>query len=370
MKQRYSLPLGAILALILLLVLNQFALPWLMRDYLNDRLASMGEYHGQIADVDLAWWRGAYRVNGLSIVKVGGKVPVPLLEAPGIDLAVSWHALWYDHAVVARATFEVPELNFVDGGANKEESQTGAGTDWRGQLNKLLPITVNEVRVVNGRIAFHNFKSRPRVDIETTKVNASLYNLTNVTDSKGERVARLDGKALVLGNAPLEVQATFDPFKDFEDFELRLRAREIDLPKLNDFSRAYGRFDFKAGTGDLVVEARADNGQLSGYVKPLLHNVDVFDWQQDVENTDKGFLRSLWEALVGGGETVLKNQQRNQFATRVELHGNIHRQDISALQAFLAILRNAFIEAFTARFELTRHSRMTNGHGDCANTDE
>ncbi len=356
MKRRFSLTLGAIVILLLLVVVH-LALPVLIRNYLNDRLASMGEYHGQIADVDLAWWRGAYRINGLSIVKVGGKVPVPFLEAPGIDLAVSWHSLWYDHAVVAKVVFEAPELNFVDGGADKEESQTGAGTDWRDQLDKLLPITLDEVRVVNGRISFRNFKSRPKVDIQTTEVNASVYNLTNVADSKGERVARLDGTAKVLGNAPLEVEATFDPFKDFDDFELRLRARKIDLPKLNDFARAYGKFDFKAGTGDLVIEARADNGQLSGYVKPLLHNVDVFDWEQDVENSEKGFFRSLWEALVGGGETVLKNQQRDQFATRVELRGNIHRKDVSAAQAFLGILRNAFIEAFTARFELAPPKR-------------
>ncbi|WP_431483964.1 DUF748 domain-containing protein [Pseudomonas solani] len=351
MKRRYSLPLRALLTLILLLVVAHFALPWLIRDYLNGKLADMGEYRGHIADVDLAWWRGAYRINGLSIVKADGAIPVPLLDAPGIDLAVSWHSLWYDHSVVARVIFEAPEVNFVDGGKNRQDSQTGAGTDWRDQLNKLLPITLDEVRVVNGRIAFHNFSSTPKVDIDASEVNASLYNLTNVADDSGERVARFEGRAQLLGHAPLEVEARFDPFKNFEDFELRLRARDVDLPRLNDFSRAYGRFDFKAGSGDLVIEARADNAQLSGYIKPLLRNVDVFDWEQDVENDDKGFLRSLWEALVGGGETVLKNQQRDQFATRVELSGNVHRQDISAFQAFLSILRNAFIEAFTTRFE-------------------
>ena len=161
----------------------------------------------------------------------------------------------------------------------------------------------------------------------------------------------MDSMDLVLSWAPLETQAQFDPFKNFEDFELLLRARGIELPRLNDFSRTYGRFDFKAGSGDLVVEARADDGQLSGYVKPLLHGVEVFDWQQDVENEDKGMLRSLWEALVGGGETLLKNQPRDQFATRVELSGSVHRQEVSAFEAFLAILRNAFIEAFRPNFE-------------------
>ncbi|KJZ35132.1 hypothetical protein VC35_27625 [Pseudomonas fluorescens] len=77
----------------------------------------------------------------------------------------------------------------------------------------------------------------------------------------------------------------------------------------------------------------------------------MFNWQQDVENKDKGLFRSIWEALVGSTETVLKNQGKNQFATRVELKGNVHQQDVSAFQAFLQILRNGFIPAFTARCE-------------------
>jgi hypothetical protein len=49
--------------------------------------------------------------------------------------------------------FIKPEVNFVDGGANKKNSQTGEGTDWRAQLGKLLPITLNEVRIMTARSA-------------------------------------------------------------------------------------------------------------------------------------------------------------------------------------------------------------------------
>jgi hypothetical protein len=38
-----------------LLVALHIALPYLVRDYLNDKLADMGEYRGQITDVDLAF---------------------------------------------------------------------------------------------------------------------------------------------------------------------------------------------------------------------------------------------------------------------------------------------------------------------------
>ncbi|WP_434705322.1 DUF748 domain-containing protein [Pseudomonas sp. Z1-12] len=351
MKRRYRWPLWVFATLVAVLVALHFALPYLVRDYLNDKLADMGDYRGQITDVDLALWRGAYRINGLEIVKVDGKVPVPFVNAPLVDLSVSWHSLWYDHAVVSEVEFTRPEVNFVDGGANRQNSQTGQGTNWREQLSKLLPITFNEVRIREGKVTFRNFNSKPPVNLRATDVNASFYNLTNVVDTEGKRDARFEGKALVAEHAPLEMQATFDPLSDFEDFDFRLRARNIELKRLNDFAAAYGKFDFNAGHGDLVIEAEADNARLSGYIKPLLRDVDVFDWQQDVENQNKNIFRSVWEALVGTGETALKNQRKNQFATRVELSGNVHQQDISAFEAFLQILRNGFVQAFNARYE-------------------
>ncbi|WP_312153710.1 DUF748 domain-containing protein [Pseudomonas sp.] len=350
MKARYRWPLVGLASLVVLLVALHLALPYLVRDYLNDKLADMGEYRGQITDVDLAWWRGAYQINGLKIVKTTGKVPVPFLDAPLIDLSVSWHSLWYDRAVVAEVVFVRPELNFVDGG-NKQTSQTGRGTDWRQQLEKLLPIPLNEVRIDNGTLTFRNFNSKPPVELKATRLQASVRNLTNVRDDKGRRDASFEGSALLLGDAKVESRATFDPFSDFDDFEFRLRATGIQLRRLNDFASAYGKFDFNAGHGDVVIEAQAEKGRLNGYIKPLLRDVDVFNWQQDVENKDKGFFRSIWEALVGASETVLKNQPKNQFATRVELSGSVHQQDISGFEAFLQILRNGFVQAFNARYE-------------------
>lgn len=350
MKRRYRWPLAGLAGLVLLLLALHLSLPWLVRDYLNGKLADMGDYRGHVTDVDLAWWRGAYKINGLTIVKTSGKVPVPLLEAPLIDLSVSWHSLWYDHAVVAEVTFLRPELNFVDGG-NKQASQTGQGTNWRQQLEKLLPITLNEVLIQDGTLTFRNFNSKPPVDLKATQLNASLHNLTNVVDKEGRRDASFEGKALLLGDAAVESNATFDPLSNFEDFEFRLRATDIQLRRLNDFASAYGKFDFNAGHGDVVIEAKAVKGRLTGYIKPLLRDVEVFNWQQDVENKNKGFFRSIWEALVGASETVLKNQQKNQFATRVELSGSVHKSDISAFEAFLQILRNGFIQAFNARYE-------------------
>ncbi|SDH42038.1 protein of unknown function [Pseudomonas flavescens] len=350
MKRRYSLPLWICLGLLALVLLAHLALPYVVRDYLNGKLADMGDYRGHVEDVDLALWRGGYRINGLRIVKAERDVPVPFVAVPRIHISVSWNALWREQAVVAEVVFDGPEVNFVDS-ENRADAQTGEGVDWREQLNKLLPITLNEVRINDGTLGFYNFNASPPVKLQANAIHASLYNLTNVADEQGDRVARFEGKAQLLDHAPLEASAVFDPFHNFQDFEFRVRATGIELPRLNDLANAYGKFDFKSGNGDLVVEAFAEDSQLSGYIKPLLRNVEVFDWQQDVENQNKGFFRAIWEALVGGGEKVLKNQRQDQIATRVELRGSTRQQDISAFQAFIGILRNGFIQAFNSGFE-------------------
>lgn len=350
MKKRYRLPLWILLSLALLLLIVHLALPYLVLNYLNDKLADMGEYKGHVEDVDLAWWRGAYRADGLVIEKKNEQVQAPLFTAPSIDIGVSWRALWYDRALVGEVILELPQLNFVDG-EEADDSQTGEGVDWRERLEELTPFTLNELRVVDGQLSFRNFESDPQVHVYASAINASLYNLTNTKDREQGRVATFEGTASFLNHAPMEATARFDPYSNWENFELDLRVTGVDLTKLNDFSNAYGSFDFAAGTGDLVVEVEANDSQLDGYIKPLLHNVDVFNFEQDVENEDEGFFRGIWEAVVGGGQEVLQNQRKEQFATRIELSGSTKNTDVSPFQAFVAILRNAFIEAFSARFE-------------------
>ena len=140
-----------------------------------------------------------------------------------------------------------------------------------------------------------------------------------------------------------------DRLADMGDY--RGHIEDVDLTRINDFASAYGKFDFRAGEGDLTLELTVRERQLDGYIKPLLRHVDVFDLDQDIRNEDKGFFRGLWEAIVHGGQEVLQNQRKDQFATRIELSGSLDNTEASAFRAVLAILRNAFVEAFTPRFE-------------------
>ncbi|WP_421684656.1 DUF748 domain-containing protein [Stutzerimonas urumqiensis] len=350
MRKSARITLVVLLIIAVLLVALRIALPGLVRDFLNEKMADMGSYSGHVDDVDIMLWRGAYQLNGLSIEKTTDAAEVPLLEVPEVDIAVSWSSLFGQGALVAQLTLHDPEMNFVDG--EGEKNQTGEGVDWRDKLREMLPIRLETVKVINGEVHFRNFTSEPPVDVYATKIDLTAHGLSNAkVNEEGKPEGRLNGKAMFLAHAPLDVHAEFDPLVSMDDFHLKLRITGIELTRLNDFARAYGNFDFKSGTGDLVVELDIVDSQLDGYIKPLLHNAEVFDWQQDVEQQDKGFWRNVWEGVVGAAESVLQNQPKDQVATRVELNGSLKDPEVSPFQMFVAILRNAFIEAFQPRFE-------------------
>lgn len=346
-KHRFSL---CILALIVVLCLVHLLLPQMLLSYLNNKLKDMGDYRGHIEDIDLSWWRGAYRIDSMLIEKKNQQVRVPLFVSESIEIGVSWRTLWRKRVLVAEVMLDQPQLSFVDG-KDENDTQTGDGINWRDRVQGLIPFRLNEIRVVNGRLAFHSFATDPEVHLYASDVQASLYNLTNSSKAESGRVASFEGTARLFGQSSIEATARFDPYTEWEDFELRLRVSDVDLTKLNDFSSAYANFDFAKGSGDLVMEVEANDSQLDGYIKPLLRNVEVFNFRQDIEAEDKGFFRGIWEALAGGGKEVLKNQSKDQFATRIAISGSTRDTDISAFQAFIEILRNAFVEAFTPRFE-------------------
>jgi hypothetical protein len=348
-RRTRNILLSSLAAVIVALIGLRIALPSIVRHELNKHMDRMGDYHGHVADVYISLWRGAYGLDDLKIVKVSGKVPVPLLRTPHMDIHVSWHALVHG-AIRASIEFERPVLNFVDGnsGAN---TQAGGGVDWRAQLQQLVPIRLDEVKVDDGTITFRNFVSKPRVDIKAIHVNAVVTNLTNADRSGGRRVADMHATAQVLGEAPLETSASFDPLGKFLDFTFKLRILHIDLTKLNDLMRAYAKLDFESGKGDFVMELDARDGQLNGYAKPLFHDMKIFSWKQDVKEEHENPFEVAWQAVAQVVTSIFTNHKEDQFATRVPISGRIDDKKFGTWRAIVNVLHNAFVKAYTPQLE-------------------
>src|SRR5438093_462450 len=102
-------------ALLILLVAARMALPGYLRGYVNRTIDQNPLYEGEIGQLEIHLYRGAYTINDVRLLKRTGNVPVPLFAAKKVDLAIEWDALRHGK-LVGRVKFEEPQLNFVDSG--------------------------------------------------------------------------------------------------------------------------------------------------------------------------------------------------------------------------------------------------------------
>ena len=328
-------------SIIILLIAVRIALPYIVKNYLNKELADMGTYTGHIEDIDIHLIRGAYVINELGIYKKGGAVPVPFLIAPKIDLAVEWGALLHG-AVKARVIFKQPVLTFV-AGPTKETSQTGAGTDWTKPLHKLLPIDINKLQIQDGKIKYNDFHSTPKVDMYIDHLELIATNLSNVENKDQPLPSDLTINGTSIGGGNLNLTGKMNVLKEVPDADINMKFINIDLVGINNLATAYGKFDFERGKMDVFSEMTLkNNGQVDGYVKPILMKVKILNWKDD-----GNLMQTLWQAAVGLTFEAFKNHPKDQFATKIPIKGNIDQKiDTDIFTTIIRVLRNGFIEAY------------------------
>lgn len=146
-----------------------------------------------------------------------------------------------------------------------------------------------------------------------------------------------------------------DPFSYRPTFHMAVRILGLDVTKINDLALAYGKFDFKRGWFDLVLETDVKEGQVTGYAKPLFRNIQVFSLSEDLK--EDNVIRFFWQALVGTATTLLKNHSRDQFGTLIPFRGEATGAATTDIIATIGnILRNAFVRAYLPRLEAGQES--------------
>jgi uncharacterized protein DUF748 len=316
-----------------------------IRDYVNRKLSEIPDYRAHVDAVTLHLWRGAYQIHRIKIEKVSHHVPVPFFSAPLIDLSVEWKAL-FQGSFVGEIDFHRPEMNFVNG-RSKAEQQAAVDEPWTEKIKQLFPLKFNRFAVHNGEVHYRDFSSEPNVDIVIDHVQMVATNLTNSKKLSKSLIAEIQATGRPLRNGAARVQMSLDPYAPKPTFALNLEFSEIPLPKLNDFARAYGHFDFKSGTLRLATQLNSQSGAFTGYVEPVFDNMTIGTAQDEKSNP----LSGLWASVVNGLTKVIRNQPKNRFGTRVPLKGSFDQPQPAILTTVFNVFRNAFVKAFEGKLE-------------------
>ena len=340
-----------LLALAVLAVAVRLVLPYAMKSWMNEHLASLGNYEGHVDEVGVSLWRGAYQLRGVQIRQLDSAVDEPLFATPVMDVQVLWSALM-DGVIVARIRALEPKISFAAGHAGRA-AQTGKGVNWADLLKRLTPFRIDRFEVVEGQVHYLDRYSSPKVDVHLDEVEAVLTNLTNLTnasDKQGRRVADLQLQALAMAQSQLSLNLQVDPFAEQPDFTLRMKLLGLQMVRMREAMRAYTPFDPTAGKLDLVVEATGKNGGVQGYVKPLFTDLKLINWQRELKEERNPFGLVI-DAIGSALNLVLQNQSKEQLATKVPFSGRLDAPDVDVPTTIANLLKNAFVGAFQPKFE-------------------
>ena len=336
-----------LLVLIVVLIVIRILLPYIVLKVVNNKLAELEGYTGHVRDIDLALIVGSYKIKDIKLEKTGGKIPVPFFAAEVLDLSVEWKAL-FKGGLVGEIEVRRPILNFVKG-PTEETSQTKIDKEWQDIVNELMPLKLNRFEIVEGEIHYLDYYSSPKVDVFTSNIYILAENLSNVTDSTNLLPSTVTGSAEIYGGKA-KLNMKLDALNKTPTFDMNAEMIGLNLVEVNDFLKAYGKFDVQKGTFGVYTEAAAKDGKIIGYTKPIIKDLDVIEWKDEKEDP---LGQKLLESVVGLGGWIFKNRSEDQVATEIEFEGELKDPAINVWNIIGETLRNAFIEALYPSLEHT-----------------
>jgi hypothetical protein len=226
--------------------------------------------------------------------------------------------------------------------AAKAATETASGPDVR----------VEKLAVRDGTVGVINATVRPPYRVFARIGELRVDAADAGRKEKQQIVGKVRFEGAFMGSGRTRAWGSFRPEARGPDFDLALEIEDLDTRTLNDVLRAHAGFDVAEGRFALYSEVEVEGGDVSGYVKPIVVDLDVYDAAQDRGDS---FGQKLYEGFVGGVSTILTNPPRDQVATQTSLSGRLDRVDAGTWETLVHLVQNAFFRAILPGFERARH---------------
>lgn len=334
-KKRFIIPTIIIIALIIFRIM----LPSIVKNNINKVLADIPGYYGEVKDVDIALYRGAYVLNGLYLNKVNAKTQVPFLNFPKTDISIEWKSL-FKGKIVSEIEMFSPEVIYVfeDQQATSEEGDADT-EDWTKAITEIVPIDINHFEIYDGKMGFVKLQTEPDIDLYLDKLSLTADNLRNVRENGKKLPSPITASAVSIGQGKFKLDGALNIIKEIPDMDLNISLENANVTAVNDLTRAYAGIDFKSGDVSVYSEFAIADGHFKGYIKPMLKDSKMI-------SKEDGILGVIWEGFVGMFKFILKNQGTDTIATEVPLEGDLNNIEAGILPTIFNIFENGWFHAF------------------------
>ncbi|MBV8056720.1 MAG: DUF748 domain-containing protein [Deltaproteobacteria bacterium] len=206
-------------------------------------------------------------------------------------------------------------------------------------------VEVQELDIKNSRLEFKHQDSDPPYALFIADTNIRIENLSNHAE---RGLSHLDLNGKFMGSGATRIYGTFRASGGGPEFATGIEIVNTKLTALNPLLRAYGRIDVAQGYFTVYSQIGVKNSRISGYIKPMFSDVQVYSYEKD---KNKNVLQQAKSLLVGTAAHILKNRTTQKVASQVNLSGDLKNPHASSWQAFVEIVRNAFIQTILPGFD-------------------
>ncbi|TSE09150.1 DUF748 domain-containing protein [Aquimarina algiphila] len=322
----------------MILIIGRLLLPYYVKKYVNNVLADIPGYYGQVTDIDISLLRGAYVIDGLYLNKIDVGSQVSFLDFEKTDISIEWRSI-FKGKIVSEIILTRPKFTYIFEDHKKNNLEDPELNDWTKALTDLVPIDINRLEVINGKAAFVQLSANPNIDLHLDQIDLEAKNLRNIARTDKELPSSVKATAVSIGGGTVKLNGKMDLVKTIPDIDISFSLEEAKVTSLNDFTNHYAGIDFNNGEYSVYSEVAIADGFLKGYVKPMLTDARLI-------GREDGFLDTLWEGFVGFFKFALKNHKTNTLATKVPLEGDLNTVESNIWVAIFNIFENAWIKAF------------------------
>jgi len=250
---------------------------------------------------------------------------------------------------VHKATIDTVHLTYVHT-AQTQTAEKARATEVGKTIQKennrpAVNLNVQALEVRNSRLGFKDQSSDPTYTLFLDNTNLSVENLDNHAQH-GPSHLNLTGK--FMGSGATRIDGTFLAGGGGPEFNSNVQIVNTDLTALNPLLRAHGRFDVAHGYLTVYSQIGVKNSEINGYVKPMFSDIQVYSSEKD---KNKSLLQKTKEIAIGAAAHIMKNHSTQKVASQINLAGDLKNPNISSWQAFIEVVRNAFIKAILPGFD-------------------
>ena len=322
-----------VIGLILLIV--RLALPSVVEKYVNKTLAELPGYQGKVEDIDIALIRGAYVIKELNLKKLEAQSYVPFVKIEKADISIEWRSLFRGR-IVSEIELSSPELIYI--AEDHREDIKPEKDDWTEALTDLVPISINSLKVHDGKFAFVQIIPDPNIDLSVNDVYLEATNLQNVKESEIKLPSRILAEGKSIGNGALKVEGKMNMLKEIPDTDIAISLENADVTALNDILNHYANLQYVNGTFDFYSEVAISDGYMESYIKPLFQNTEI-------ESENENLLGKIKEGVADFFQTITKNDETQNVATKIPISGDLKNTEIGVWCGIINLFKNAWIKA-------------------------